>query len=72
MYEMYQEVDKQEWNEYTKSESMKPKYGLMIMDCYLAWFLDIFSCGQEEGQDIVSSKAGISLSLQYNVAIQYA
>ena len=48
---------------------------------YLAWFLDIFTCGQEDGQDIVSSEAsevktsflaGISLSLQYDVAIQYA
>ena len=47
---------------------------------YLAWFLDIFTCGQEDGQDIVSSEAsevktsfwaGISLSLQYDVAIQY-
>ena len=44
-----------------------------MMDSYLAWFLDIFSCGQEDGQDIVSSKAsevrtkffaGIGFSLQ--------
>ena len=27
------------------------------LQSHLAWFLDILSCGQEEGQGIVSSKA---------------